>query len=112
MEGGGTERVGEEREGYYCLAGRTILYWQRGSEWISAVQVEPPECDPSPRDISTGISFITIHYRRSTPLLFSRLQSARSRSCLAGMIYAAYSREEGEEGERWASLTQNILHLR
>ena len=30
-----------KREGYLVFAGRTILYWETGSEWISAVQVEP-----------------------------------------------------------------------
>ena len=36
------ERVGEEGR-VLLFAGRTILYWERGSEWISAVQVEPPD---------------------------------------------------------------------
>lgn len=61
-------------EGITCLAGRTILYWERGSEWISAVQVEPPECDhPSPRGISTGIDSLLFIIDE---VLFSRLQSA------------------------------------
>lgn len=34
------ERVGEEGR-VLLFAGRTILYWETGSEWISAVQGEP-----------------------------------------------------------------------
>ena len=33
--------VGEEGR-VLLFAGRTILYWETVSEWISAVQVEPP----------------------------------------------------------------------